>query len=92
MKKTNNTLLNFFLILIIGIILIVLLVLFDVIDNPLNMITGNDAKAISLTTKSLELRKGEVTHLEVSNENDDTLKFTKNGFPPAIRVPRHKTG
>ena len=76
MKNSLVSSIIFFI--LIGVVSIALLVHFDVIDSPINLLSGTGNKEISFTTKSLEMRKGEVTNLEVENDTGESLIFTSS--------------
>ncbi len=78
MKGLNTFVSSLLFLIIVGILSVVVLVQFNVIESPINLVSGTENKDINFTTKNLEMRKGEVTSLEVDNENGESLVFTSS--------------
>ena len=86
-KSSNSALSTIIGVLLVGIIIVVGLMAFNIIDNPITGIASND---IQLTTKSLEMRRGEVTTLDVINDSGDALEFISSD--PSIVSVNEITG
>ena len=78
MKKFNSLLSSILILVIVGVLLLVVLVNLKVIDNPIYIFGGNKIKEIHLTVKELEMRKGEVAHLETDNENGESIVYSSS--------------
>ena len=78
MKGLNTFISSLLFLIVVGLIGTVLLVHFDIIEDPIHLIKGNEIKQIIFTTKDIEMRKSEVIHLETINENDESLIYTSS--------------
>ncbi len=88
-ESENNIILK----IIIGVLGVIVLyfglVAFNVIDGPFSTI--DDKKdSITFSIKELEMRKGEVTHLDVINNNGDAVIFTSSD--PSVATVDDSTG
>ncbi len=91
--RNNESGNNIILKIIIGVLGVIVLyfglVAFNVIDGPFSTI--DDKKdSITFSIKELEMRKGEVTHLDVINNNGDAFIFTSSD--PSVATVDDSTG